>query len=123
MIFTSSFEAVTTLERESALEVSHMDVTYRVRGSDRLTLRDICFQIGRQESFGLVGESGCGKSTTVQAITRYLPANGRLSAGAISIGGRDVMAMDPEELRRLRARQISVVYQEPGRALNPSMKV
>ena len=49
------------------LEVSHLDVTYRVRGNDRLALRDVSFQIGRQESFGLVGESGCGKSTTALA--------------------------------------------------------
>ncbi|MHB1929605.1 MAG: ABC transporter ATP-binding protein [Acidimicrobiales bacterium] len=116
-------ETVPTLEGEHALEVSHLDVAYAVRGHDRLTLRDITFQIGQQESFGLVGESGCGKSTTVQAITRYLPRNGRVTAGSITMGRRDVMAMGPEELRRMRAREVSVVYQEPGRALNPSIRV
>ena len=71
----------------------------------------------------MVGESGCGKSTMVQAITRYLPRNGRVTAGSIAIGGRDVMSMGTEELRRMRASDVSVVYQEPGRALNPSMRV
>jgi peptide/nickel transport system ATP-binding protein len=103
--------------------VSHLDVSYQVGGKDRLTLQDVTFQMGRQESFGLVGESGCGKSTMVQAITRYLPRNGRVTAGSIVIGGRDVMSMGTEELRRMRASDVSVVYQEPGRALNPSMRI
>ena len=76
--------------RRFALEVDHADVTYRVRGKDRLALRDVSFQIGRHESFGLVGESGSGKSTTALAITRYLPRNGRLSAGSITVNGQDL---------------------------------
>lgn len=110
-------------EGEDALEVSHLDVAYRVRGKDRLTLRDINFRIGPHESFGLVGESGCGKSTTAQAITRYLPRNGRVTKGSIRVAGRDLMGLGQEELRRLRSRTVSVVYQEPGRALNPSMRI
>ena len=116
-------ETSPTPQDRHTLEVDHLDVAYTVRGNDRLTLRDISFRIGQQESFGLVGESGCGKSTTVQAITRYLPRNGRVTAGSITMGGRDVMSMGPEGLRRLRAREVSVVYQEPGRALNPSMRI
>ncbi|MGO8886657.1 MAG: ABC transporter ATP-binding protein [Streptosporangiaceae bacterium] len=105
------------------LQVEHMDVTYRVRGRDRRALRDVSFQIGRSESYGLVGESGSGKSTVALALTRYLPRNGRVSAGQITVGGRDPLAMGPAELRDLRARTVSMVYQEPGRALNPSMRV
>jgi peptide/nickel transport system ATP-binding protein len=106
-----------------ALTVEHMDVTYRVRGQDRPALRDISFQIGRRESYGLVGESGSGKSTVALALTRYLPRNGRVSSGAISINGIDPMALGAAALRDLRARVVSMVYQEPGRALNPSIKV
>ena len=76
-----------------ALAVEHMDVRYKVRGQDRLALRDISFRIGRNESYGLVGESGSGKSTVALALTRYLPRNGRVSAGSISINGRDPLAM------------------------------
>src|SRR5271170_4285277 len=100
-----------------ALSVSHLDVTYRVRGSDRLALRDVSFQIGRGESYGLVGESGSGKSTVALALTRYLPRNGRVSAGSIRIAGRDPLAMDPAQLRQLRVHSVSMVYQEPGKAL------
>ncbi len=123
MTVAAPSEVDTGMATALTLDVRDLDVTYKVRGKDRLTLRDVSFQIGRQESFGLVGESGCGKSTTALAITRYLPRNGRISAGSIEINGQDVASMDKEALRRLRARTISVVYQEPGRALNPSIRV
>jgi peptide/nickel transport system ATP-binding protein len=106
-----------------ALVVSQMDVTYRVRGQDRLALRDVSFSIDRGESYGLVGESGSGKSTAALALVRYLPSNGRVSAGTISINGQDPLAMGTGALRQLRSRTVSMVYQEPGRALNPSLRV
>ena len=108
---------------DTALVVSHMDVTYRVRGQDRLALRDVSFSIARGESYGLVGESGSGKSTAALALVRYLPRNGRVSAGTISINGQDPLTMGQGALRELRARTVSMVYQEPGRALNPSLRV
>jgi len=106
-----------------AVDVSHVDVTYTVRGHDRLTVRDISFQIGRNESFGLVGESGCGKTTMALALTRYLARNGRVSQGSITVNGQDLASLSPDALLTLRARTVSMVYQEPGRALNPSIKV
>ena len=114
---------VTVDGRSLTLDVRNLDVTYKVRGRDRLTLRDVSFQIGRNESYGLVGESGSGKSTVALALTRYLPRNGRVSSGAISINGIDPLALGDAALRELRARTVSMVYQEPGRALNPSIKV
>jgi peptide/nickel transport system ATP-binding protein len=106
-----------------ALEVSHLDIVYRVRGQDRLALRDVSFSIARGESYGLVGESGSGKSTVALALVRYLPRNGRVSAGTISINGQDPLSMGRSELRDLRMHTVSMVYQEPGRALNPSLRV
>jgi peptide/nickel transport system ATP-binding protein len=100
-----------------------MDVTYRVRGQDRLALRDVSFSIERGESYGLVGESGSGKSTAALALVRYLPSNGRVSSGSISINGLDPLSMGTSALRDLRASTVSMVYQEPGRALNPSLRV
>jgi peptide/nickel transport system ATP-binding protein len=86
-------------------------------------LRDVSFRIGRGESYGLVGESGSGKSTMALALMRYLPRNGRVRSGAITIDGRDALALGSSDLRRLRAETVSMVYQEPGRALNPSLRV
>jgi peptide/nickel transport system ATP-binding protein len=114
---------VNTLEVTNALEISHLDVTYRVRGQNRLALRDVSFSIGRGESYGLVGESGSGKSTVALAVARYLPRSGKVSAGTIGINGQDELALGARALREMRARTVSMVYQEPTRALNPSMRV
>jgi peptide/nickel transport system ATP-binding protein len=111
------------MTEDAALTVSDMDIVYRVRGQDRLALRDVSFTIERGESYGLVGESGSGKSTVALALVRYLPRNGRVSAGTIRINGQDPLGMGQAELRDLRARTVSMVYQEPGRALNPSLRV
>ncbi len=105
------------------LDANNVDVTYTVRGTGRLAVRDVSFQIGRQESFGLVGESGCGKTTMALAAIGYLARNGRVSSGSIAVKGQDVASLRGEALRKLRARTVSMVYQEPGRALNPSIRV
>ena len=105
------------------LDASNVDVTYRVRGTDRLAVRDVSFKVGRQESFGLVGESGCGKTTMALAAIGYLARNGRVSSGSITVRGQDVASLRGEALRKLRARMVSMVYQEPGRALNPTIRI
>jgi peptide/nickel transport system ATP-binding protein len=106
-----------------ALAVCNLDLAYRVRGRDRQVLRSISFRIRRGESYGLVGESGCGKSTVALAAVRYLPRNGRVRGGRILVDDRDLMALGEGELRHLRANTVSMVYQDPGRALNPSLRI
>jgi peptide/nickel transport system ATP-binding protein len=118
-----SAAAETAPAATAALDVANVDVAYRVRGRDRLVLRDVSFTVGRGESYGLVGESGSGKSTMALALMRYLPRNGRVRSGSITIDGRDALALGRSDLRRLRAETVSMVYQEPGRALNPSIRV
>jgi peptide/nickel transport system ATP-binding protein len=107
----------------AALELRDLDVVYTVRGRDRPVLRGVSLEIARGESYGLVGESGCGKSTAALAIVRYLARNGRATGGSISVAGRDVLALRGARLRAYRAREVSMVYQNPGAALNPSMRV
>ena len=107
----------------AALRLNDLDVVYRVRGYQRQVLRGISFEIRRGESYGLVGESGCGKSTAALAIVRYLPRNGRVSSGSISVAGTDALALSGGSLREFHARSVSMVYQNPGAALNPSMRV
>jgi peptide/nickel transport system ATP-binding protein len=106
-----------------ALAVENVEVSYRVRGRDIRVLRDVSFHVERGESYGLVGESGSGKSTMALAIVRYLARNGRVSRGRIEIDGRDVLGLNGGQLRELRAHRVSMVYQEPGRALNPTIRV
>jgi peptide/nickel transport system ATP-binding protein len=106
-----------------ALQVAGLRLAYRVRGRELEAIRGVSFTIRRGESYGLVGESGCGKSTIAYAAMRYLPRNGRVTAGSVVLDGRDLLGMDEVELRRLRATAVSMVYQNPGTALNPSIRV
>jgi len=108
---------------EPALELIDVDVTYRVRGRERQVLRGVSLTVERGRSYGLVGESGCGKSTAALAIVQYLPRNGRVRTGEIRIAGRDVVSLSRPELRHLRANDVSMVYQNPGSSLNPSIRV
>jgi peptide/nickel transport system ATP-binding protein len=107
----------------AALELRDLDVAYTVRGRDRSVLRGVSLEVARGESYGLVGESGCGKSTVALAVVRYLARNGKVTGGAIRVAGRDVLALGGRGLREYRARSVSMVYQNPGAALNPSIRV
>ena len=107
----------------NALELEDLDVVYRVRGRDRQVLRGVSLSVRRGEAYGLVGESGCGKSTAALAVVQYLPRNGRVRSGDIKIDGRDVLSRSRSELRTLRAKDVSMVYQNPGTALNPAIRI
>ena len=106
-----------------ALELTDLEVAYRVRGIWRPVLRGVTFSIAEGESYGLVGESGCGKSTAAFAIVRYLPRNGRVSSGSIKVAGEDLLAMSHDDVRTMRTTRVSMVYQNPGGALNPTIRV
>ena len=108
---------------EPALRIENLSVAYRTRGQTRQILSQVSIEIAPGESFGLVGESGCGKSTTAYAAMRYLLRNGQVNEGKIFIAGRDVMALRAEELRTLRRSSAAMVYQDPNRALNPTIPV
>ena len=110
-------------DKSPCLAVRGLEVAYRVRGQEHTVLRDLSFEIAQGESFGLVGESGCGKSTAAMSIVRHLATNAHIRNGKIVINGEDILSMTKARLREVRARTISMVYQEPGRALNPSMRI
>ncbi len=104
------------------LEVDNLEVAFRVRGVDREAIRGVSFEIGRNQSFGLVGESGCGKTTIAMAAVRYLAGNAVVKAGTIRLNGQDLFSLGQAELRRLRSTVVSMVYQNPATALNPSIR-
>lgn len=107
----------------AALSVENLEVAYDVRGILRPVLRGVSFEIRPGEAYGLVGESGCGKSTTAYAAVNYLPSNGRVTAGRSLIEGEDVIGMSGGRLQELRASRVSMVYQDPAQSLNPTLKV
>jgi len=106
-----------------ALALRDVEIVYRVRGHDREVVRGISLTVEQASSYGLVGESGCGKSTVALAVVRYLPRNGRVTAGTVEVAGRNALALRGESLRRYRRDVVSMVYQNPGSALNPSLRV
>ena len=113
----------TTTGTDHALAVEDLDLAYNVRGIPREVLRGVTFHVRPGEAYGLVGESGCGKSTTAYAALRYLPSNAVITGGRILVGGNDVTKMSSKQLRRFRSREASMVYQDPGSALNPTVKI
>ena len=86
-------------------------------------LDDVSFSIGAGEAYGLVGESGCGKTTVAMSLMRYLPDNAEVEAGRIMFGDEDVLTATGATLRKWRGDRMAMVYQDPGTALNPSIKV
>jgi ABC-type glutathione transport system ATPase component len=72
---------------------------------------------------GLVGESGSGKSLTCRAVNRLIPRPGEITNGRVSFDGRDVLAMSKRELRKFRATEVGMIFQDPFTALNPTLRV
>jgi len=107
----------------AALTIDGLEMSYIVRGTPREVLRGVTFSVRAGEAYGLVGESGCGKSTTAYAALRYLPDNGVITAGSIESDGLKLTDMSSKELREFRANHASMVYQDPVQALNPVMKI
>jgi oligopeptide transport system ATP-binding protein len=87
-------------------------------------LRGVDLSVTSSEIHGLVGESGCGKTVTSTAVMGLLPAPpARIEAGSIVFDGRDLLGLSSEERRKVRGRQVAMVFQEPARYLNPSLRV
>jgi peptide/nickel transport system ATP-binding protein len=105
------------------LEVKDLAISYQTRKRDVPAVRGVSFSVGPQETVGLVGESGCGKSTIAFGILDFLGTNGKVVSGSIRFNGEELVGRPKAELRRIRGNQISMVYQDPMQALNPSLKI
>ena len=100
------------------LEIDDLSIRFR----DHAAVRGLSLSIESGEVLGLVGESGSGKSVTALAVMRLLDATAQV-AGAIRFDGADLLSLDPEPMRRIRGRDLAIVFQEPMTALNPVMPV
>ena len=109
--------------RVPVLEVQNLSVTYKMRGGEIEAVQDVSFDISRGETLGVVGESGCGKSSTAWAVVNFLGANGYVRQGSIKFQGQELLGRSGKDLRQLRGNQIAMVYQDPMQSLNPSMRL
>jgi oligopeptide/dipeptide ABC transporter ATP-binding protein len=105
------------------LSVEDLTVSVEVGGKRLTALDGISFSLQEGEARGLVGESGSGKSLTLRAIMGLLPAGARVDSGAIFFEGRDLLADGADYQRQVRGTGITMIFQEPGVALNPVMRV
>jgi peptide/nickel transport system ATP-binding protein len=103
------------------LECKDLSLSYFTRAGEIPAVVDFNLTLRQGESVGLVGESGCGKSTVALAIMRYMGGNGGIVGGQVIYKGTDLATLGEEEIRQLRGNEISMVYQEPMASLNPSM--
>ncbi|MET0673741.1 MAG: ABC transporter ATP-binding protein [Microbacterium pygmaeum] len=108
---------------EPAVSVRGLTVDYEVDGALRRAVDGVDFDIAPGGALGLVGESGSGKSTIAFALARFLPAGAIIHADRLTVAGEDVLGLSERSLRRYRRTSIGFVYQEPGRALNPTRSV
>ncbi|MCO5091855.1 ABC transporter ATP-binding protein [Bosea sp. (in: a-proteobacteria)] len=107
----------------NVLEVEDLAIAYRTAGGLVEAVRGVSFDVRQGEIFALVGESGSGKSTTAHAVLGHFGSNGLLRGGHIRYRGRDIAHLPAAELRSLRGARIAIVHQDPGKALNPIMRV
>jgi peptide/nickel transport system ATP-binding protein len=106
-----------------SLRVENLVVYYCMRRGDCKAVEDVTFNIQAGDSVGLVGESGCGKSTVAFAILRMLPEPGEIMGGHIYLDDVDIATLDAEEMRNFRWTQIAMVFQGAMNALNPILRV
>jgi peptide/nickel transport system ATP-binding protein len=106
------------------LEIKNLQVHFAVYGGRLRVLDGINMTVGAGEKVGLVGETGCGKTTTMKAVLRVLPMPpAKIPAGEIYFKGRDVLKMSPRDLQQVRGKGISMIFQDPTAALNPVFTV
>jgi peptide/nickel transport system ATP-binding protein len=110
-------------ESAPVIEIENLGIAYETRSGDVQAVRNINFSVREGETMGLVGESGCGKSTIAFGIVNFLGPNGKITEGSVRFQGNELVGRSEAELKRLRGDRIAMVYQDPMQALNPSVRL
>jgi peptide/nickel transport system ATP-binding protein len=111
------------VEQKQLLKVSDLKVQFYTLDGVVKAVENVTFDISVGENFGLVGESGCGKSTTGLAILRLLPSNAVVKDGSIIFNNFDLLKIPEEDMRKIRGKKISIIFQDPSTSLNPLFTV
>ncbi|MCM2322571.1 MAG: ABC transporter ATP-binding protein [Oligoflexia bacterium] len=105
---------------EKILEVKHLRTSFFAEEGEIKAVDDVSFSVGKGQTLGIVGESGCGKSVANLSIMRLIPTPpGRIMGGEVLYKGRDLLKLDMSEMRHIRGNEISMIFQEPMTSLNP----
>ena len=106
------------------LEIKNLSVDFHLRRGVLTAVRDLSLSISEGETFGIVGETGCGKSVTALSILRLVPTPpARIAQGELIFEGEDLLRKTPRDMEKIRGRKISMIFQEPMTSLNPSLTV
>ena len=109
---------------EVALEIKNLSVEFHLRGKIIKAVNNLSWKLKKGHTLGIVGESGCGKSVSSLAILKLIPdPPGKISSGSILHEGKDILKMSDKNIRNLRGKKISMVFQEPMTSLNPLMTI
>ena len=104
------------------LTLEHVDVGFATEDGRVSAVSDVSLSVSEGEIFGLVGESGCGKTTLAMALMGLLPATAHV-AGSVRFQGLELLGLPPDELRKLRGDRISMIFQDPMTSLDPTFPV
>ena len=107
----------------SLLKIQDLEVQYRTAAAEIKAVDRVSIHMAERECVAIIGESGSGKSTIANAILRVLPENARITGGGIFFKGRPLLDLEEEEMRKLRGKDISMVFQDPHSFLNPVLKI
>ncbi|PLP58154.1 peptide ABC transporter ATP-binding protein [Mesorhizobium loti] len=116
-------KATNTADAKPIIEIENLSISFFTRKGEIPAVMDFSCTVMPGEAMGIVGESGCGKSTVSLGIMRDLSNVGRIVGGRIKFQGKDMGDMTEEELRSIRGNKIAMIYQEPMASLNPAMKI
>jgi len=105
------------------LQVEHLTTNYKTLRGWVKACEDVNFQVEKGEAMGLVGESGCGKTTVALSLLKLLPSAGRIRKGRILFNGNDLVKMSDSQIRKIRWKGIAIVFQGAMNALNPVFKI
>ena len=109
--------------QENILEVNNLNMHYETISGDVAAVKDITFHVKKGESFGLVGESGCGKTSVAMSLVQLQADNAKISSGSIKLDGQELIGLSENELRSVRWDGISIVFQGAMNAWNPVIKI
>lgn len=109
---------------DKLLEVNDLAVSFTTHGGEVQAVRGVTFHVKKSETVAIVGESGCGKSVTAQSIMRLIPEPpGKIKQGTILLNGVDLASFSEKQMRKIRGKEIGMIFQDPMTSLNPTLTV